>query len=93
MPTNVLAMLTRLRQIALHPGLVPPSYLEELRSSESAEEGAPERPVIVITPEMKIQLQAQLARFIEDSEECPICFSVPNDCRITACSHFFCVDW
>ena len=32
-PTNVLGMLTRLRQVALHTGLVPSNYLEELQNS------------------------------------------------------------
>ncbi|EAU91423.2 hypothetical protein CC1G_01912 [Coprinopsis cinerea okayama7 len=35
--SNVLSMLTRLRQIALHPGLVPGQYLEQLRAAEAAE--------------------------------------------------------
>ncbi|KAF8967874.1 SNF2 family N-terminal domain-containing protein [Flammula alnicola] len=34
--SNALSMLTRMRQIALHPGLVPAKYLEELRSVEKS---------------------------------------------------------
>ncbi|KAG2129835.1 SNF2 family N-terminal domain-containing protein [Suillus bovinus] len=87
--TNVLSMLTRLRQVALHPGLLPPNYLEQLRATEDDEETA--RVALPITQDQRRLLQSLLAKAIEDSEECPICFDVLNDPRITACSHYFCL--
>lgn len=85
-------MLTRMRQIALHPGLIPANYLGELRKA-GANEGNPGKPMD-ITPAEKLRLQALLAQAIEDSEECPICFAVlPNDARITSCAHMFCWVW
>lgn len=84
-------MLTRMRQIALHPGLVPANYLEELRAKE-ANEGTSTS--IVITPADRVKLQYILAQGIEDCEECPVCFGVlPNDARITSCAHMFCLPW
>ncbi|KAG2015673.1 DNA repair protein RAD5, variant 2 [Coprinopsis cinerea AmutBmut pab1-1] len=88
--SNVLSMLTRLRQIALHPGLVPGQYLEQLRAAEAAE-GMVSEPARAITPEEKLRLQNLLAQAIEDCEECPICFGVVEDGRITSCAHIFCV--
>ncbi|KAH7924627.1 hypothetical protein BV22DRAFT_1129678 [Leucogyrophana mollusca] len=87
--TNVLSMLTRLRQLALHPGLLPRNYLEQLRAVEESD-NAPHT-AIQITAKQKLELQSLLAQAIEDSEECPICFSVLTDPRITACSHPFCL--
>ncbi|KAI6032893.1 SNF2 family N-terminal domain-containing protein [Pisolithus orientalis] len=86
--SNVLSMLTRLRQIALHPGLIPVNYLEQLQATDEL----PTQPSVGhITPELKERLQAQLSKLIEDSEECPICFSVLTDPRITPCAHAFCL--
>ncbi|KDR75774.1 hypothetical protein GALMADRAFT_248461 [Galerina marginata CBS 339.88] len=87
--SNVLSMLTRLRQITLHPGLVPANYLETLRSADAGNEPSSK---ISITPEERIRLQELLAQAIEDSEECPICFgTLPNDARVTSCSHKYCL--
>lgn len=83
-------MLTRMRQLALHPGLVPPNYIEKLRHADQEEE---EVPAIQLRPEDKIRLQALLAQAIEDNEECPICFSILDQPRITSCSHVFCLPW
>lgn len=82
--SNVLSMLTRLRQIALHPGLIPVNYLEQLQVNE---ELSTQAPVAHIAPE---RLQDQLSKLIEDSEECPICFGILTDPRITPCAHAFC---
>lgn len=85
-------MLTRLRQVVLHPGLVPADYLEQLRRAyedDAASVGAPMK----ITPENKVRLQGLLAQAIEDSEECPICMSGLNEPRITACAHYYCLPW
>lgn len=86
-------MLTRLRQLALHPGLVPANYLEQLRASAESDDDAVQAPVIRLTPEDKIRLQGLLAQAIEDSEECPICFDILENPRITSCSHAFCLAW
>ncbi|KAJ7287410.1 SNF2 family N-terminal domain-containing protein [Mycena rebaudengoi] len=88
--SNVLSMLTRMRQLVLHTGLVPASYIEELRAGDGVdlEETAKS---MVVTPADKIRLQSKLAQAIEDCEECPICFSLFDDARITSCSHIFCL--
>ncbi|KAF9470596.1 hypothetical protein BDN70DRAFT_888939 [Pholiota conissans] len=88
--SNVLSMLTRMRQIALHPGLVPANYLQELRNAEANDNS--ETVAAAITPAEKLGLQLLLAQAIEECEECPICFGVlPNDARITSCAHMFCL--
>lgn len=81
-------MLTRMRQLALHPGLVPSNYLEQLKA---ADEHGDAKPIVHITPEDKVRLQALLSQIIEDCEECPICFSILSDPRITSCAHTFCL--
>ncbi|KAL1660706.1 SNF2 family N-terminal domain-containing protein [Schizophyllum commune] len=85
---SVLSMLTRMRQLALHPALIPPDYVEQLKAGQE-QNGA--IPVKVISAADKARLQAILARHIEDCEECPICFTIPNDPRITSCAHMFCL--
>jgi len=86
-------MLTRMRQIALHPGLVPANYLEELRRNIESVDASNDK-AMPITSEERLRLQALLAQAIEDCEECPICFGVlPNDARITSCAHMFCFPW
>lgn len=87
--THALSMLTRLRQLALHPGLVPADYLDQLRREDDENPTA----AIQITPEEKIRLQSVLAQAIEDNEECPICFGILDDPRITSCAHRFCLPW
>ncbi|KAL4074195.1 SNF2 family N-terminal domain-containing protein [Scleroderma citrinum] len=89
MASNMLSMLTRLRQIALHPDLIPSGYLEQLQVNEQL--GLQTRSAITITPELKERLQAQLAKSVEDNEECPICFGTLIDPRITSCAHGFCL--
>lgn len=84
-------MLTRLRQIVLHPGLIPANYLDQLKANDdisSARGGA-----VQITPELKAKLEGLLLQAIEDNEECPICFGVITDPRITSCAHAFCLAW
>ena len=84
-------MLTRLRQIALHPGLVPESFLTELRNGKT-NDGQASQPVVV-TPAERTRLQDVLAQAIEDSEECPICMDILNDPRISICGHMYCLAW
>ncbi|KZO90728.1 hypothetical protein CALVIDRAFT_568793 [Calocera viscosa TUFC12733] len=86
-PANVLSMLTRLRQLAIHPALVPPDYLESLRTAHTA---LKPRPARQLDPEEKDRLQTALARAVEDSEECPICYDDLKDPRILPCAHIFC---
>ncbi|KAI0276598.1 SNF2 family N-terminal domain-containing protein [Russula aff. rugulosa BPL654] len=85
--TNALSMLTRLRQLALHPGLIPSDYVEQLRLKD--EDHDDHR--IEVTPEEKEHLQSLLLQAIEDNEECPVCFGVLDDPRITPCSHRYCL--
>ncbi|KAJ6625516.1 SNF2 family N-terminal domain-containing protein [Mycena sp. CBHHK59/15] len=88
--SNVLSMLTRMRQLVLHTGLVPTSYIEELKSADATEDKADAKNVVV-TPAEKLRLQAKLAQAIEECEECPICFDTVSDPRITSCAHVFCL--
>ncbi|KAI0344734.1 hypothetical protein BDW22DRAFT_1354880 [Trametopsis cervina] len=90
--SNVLSMLTRLRQLALHPGLVPANYAEKLRTAmENEDAAAVDAPAMPLTPANKVRLQGLLLQAIEDNEECPICFDVFTDPRITSCSHCYCL--
>jgi SWI/SNF-related matrix-associated actin-dependent regulator of chromatin subfamily A3 len=87
-------MLTRLRQLALHPGLLPPNYVEKLKLAiESEEAAAVAAPSMALSAADKFRLQSLLAQAIEDNEECPICFEVLVDPRITSCSHCYCLAW
>ena len=61
-------MLTRLRQVALHTGLVPSNYLEELQNSITNDSLDKPGALIKINPKLKVKLQAILAQAIEDSE-------------------------
>ncbi|KAI9572249.1 SNF2 family N-terminal domain-containing protein [Boletus coccyginus] len=87
--TNVLSMLTRLRQIALHPGLIPVDYLDQLRANEDI--NSPHGSAVQITPELKAKLETLILQAMEDNEECPVCFNVMTDPRITSCAHVFCL--
>jgi SWI/SNF-related matrix-associated actin-dependent regulator of chromatin subfamily A3 len=84
-------MLTRLRQVALHPGLVPVSFLNNLRSLSFSEKSVSQS--IVCTPAERTRLQEVLAQAIEDSEECPICMDILNNPRISGCGHMYCLTW
>lgn len=87
-------MLTRMRQLALHPGLVPANYLERLRVSASDDHDEHSTQNIVpVSPEDRARLQGILSQFIEDCEECPICMGVLDNPRITPCAHPFCLAW
>lgn len=88
---NVLGMLTRMRQIVLHPGLIPRNYVETLREPDAAVEGEERVQQVVISAKEKARLQRHLAQAIEENEECPVCFEVLREPRITVCSHAFCL--
>lgn len=85
--SNALSMLTRLRQLALHPGLIPRDYADQLQRKEEDNNES----MMPLTPEEKSRMQRLLLQAIEDDEECPVCFDVLKDPRITACSHWFCL--
>ncbi|KAJ4477055.1 SNF2 family N-terminal domain-containing protein [Lentinula edodes] len=87
MQSNALSMLTRMRQLALHPALLPRDYLEQLKQIDVGKSNN-----IDLTPELEQRLQARLSQAIEECEECPICFSVPVEAeiKITSCAHVFC---
>ncbi|CAE6540591.1 unnamed protein product [Rhizoctonia solani] len=92
-PNLVLGLLTRMRQIALHPGLVPYDYLQQLQSGEKY--GGDNLPLprnALISPEEKARLQNILFRAEEDSEECAICFDNLKNPRILPDGHYFCYD-
>jgi SWI/SNF-related matrix-associated actin-dependent regulator of chromatin subfamily A3 len=82
-------MLTRLRQLALHPGLIPSDYVDQLAKDDQEDSDV----VIQLTAADRVHLQNILAQAIEDNEECPICFDTLDSPRITACSHRFCLAW
>ena len=85
-------MLTRLRQITLHPGLVPADYLDQLRAETGEMEGVAAPSAAHIGPGERLRLQNLLARAIEEMEECPICFEYFRDPRITTCAHIYCFE-
>jgi len=91
MPPNALSLLTRMRQLTLHPSLIPLNYLDELRSSLSNGSDSPSVP-IQVTPQDRIQLQHRLFQLTEDCEECPVCFDTLQNAVITPCVHAFCRD-
>ncbi|KAG8857347.1 hypothetical protein FRB96_005834 [Tulasnella sp. 330] len=77
MAANVLSMLTRLRQLVLHPSLVPTNYLEELRHANLGGGGGGEHiPTHNLSPEELLALKQQLFKAVQDAEECSICFDV-----------------
>ena len=82
-------MLTRLRQLVLHPGLIPSDYVDQLRQVDQGIDDSTKH----ITPEVKACLQNLLLQAIEDNEECPVCFDVLDYPRITTCNHRFCLAW
>ena len=84
-------MLTRLRQIVLHPGLIPANYLDQLQANENID--STHGSTVQITPELKAKLEALIQQAIEDNEECPVCFNVMTEPRITSCAHVFCLAW
>ncbi|KAJ7594405.1 SNF2 family N-terminal domain-containing protein [Mycena floridula] len=85
--SNVLSMLTRMRQLALHPALVPRSYLEDLRAGTEENN----QPSMIVTAADKIKLQDKLLLAVEECEECPVCFDILKEPRITGCAHIFCL--
>ncbi|CAE6481588.1 unnamed protein product [Rhizoctonia solani] len=92
-PNFVLSLLTRMRQIALHPGLVPYDYLQQLQSGERyGGDNLPLPQSTIVSPEEKARLQTVLFQAEEDSEECAICFDNLKNPRILPDGHYFCYD-
>ncbi|KDN42322.1 hypothetical protein RSAG8_06813, partial [Rhizoctonia solani AG-8 WAC10335] len=92
-PNVVLGLLTRMRQIALHPGLVPYDYLQQLQSGEKyGGDNLPLPQSTIVSPEEKARLQNILFHAEEDSEECAICFDNLKNPRILPDGHYFCYD-
>ncbi|KAG8762795.1 hypothetical protein FRC11_007751 [Ceratobasidium sp. 423] len=78
-PNAVLGLLTRMRQIALHPGLVPYDYLQQLQSGEQY--GGNDLPLpqsVNISPQEKARLQNILFHAEEDSEETSVTTVSPD---------------
>ena len=68
--------------------------MEKLKLAiESEDAAAVAAPAMALTAADKVRLQSLLAQAIEDNEECPICFGVLEDPRITSCSHCYCLAW
>lgn len=63
------ALMVEYRQIALHPGLVPADYLEQLKANQAAAEQRYADLVGGVGPEEKARLQNILFRAEEDNEE------------------------
>lgn len=64
---NVLSLLTRMRQLALHSDLVPTGYLDDLRTQS----GGGTEPLAAVTVELMAKLQLALKTAVDDLEECP----------------------
>ncbi|KAJ7217931.1 SNF2 family N-terminal domain-containing protein [Mycena pura] len=88
--SKILSLLTRMRQLVLHTGLVPASYAEELRM-DVGDDSKAHAQTTVVTPDDKLRLQVKLRQAIEECEECPVCLSLLVDPRITSCAHIFCL--
>ncbi|CAK9786233.1 unnamed protein product [Cutaneotrichosporon oleaginosum] len=88
---NVLAMLTRMRQLCLSADLVPQSFLDDIRHPHVSS-NTPAVTVSKMTPEQREMLIQKLKQVIADQEECSVCFDVLSDPRITDCGHPFCFE-
>ncbi|KAL7421932.1 hypothetical protein Q5752_003704 [Cryptotrichosporon argae] len=86
---SVLAILTRMRQMCLALDLVPQSFLDEMNGAPAAGHNAVA--AVSLSQEEQDALVAKLRQVIADSEECPVCFDVLDDPRITDCGHAFCL--
>ena len=61
-------MLTRLRQIVLHPKLIPANYVQELEKAVQEDKELKTGALVRVSPELKMKLQLKLAQFIEDCQ-------------------------
>ena len=75
-------MLTRLRQIVLHPKLIPANYVQELENAVQEDRENPPGQLIRVSPEMKMKLQLRLAELIEDAQ-----VRTKNSERVTHVKH------
>jgi SWI/SNF-related matrix-associated actin-dependent regulator of chromatin subfamily A3 len=53
-------------------------------------EGSPPREEL--DPALVRMIQARLAKAVEDSEECSICFDLLRNPRILPCQHYYCLE-
>lgn len=81
-----------MRQLTLHPSLIPRNYVDELRSSHFNDNQVSTSTPISLTSQERMKLQHKLFQFTEDCEECPVCFDTLRDAIITPCAHAFCRD-
>lgn len=63
-------MLTRLRQIVLHPKLIPSNYIKELENAVQEDKQNKPGQLIRVSPELKVKLQLKLAQLTEDCQVC-----------------------
>ncbi|KAM0793313.1 hypothetical protein ACM66B_000771 [Microbotryomycetes sp. NB124-2] len=90
---NFFACLLRLRQLCLHPDLVPMSIIEALEKTSEAQAPGQAGAQMDNVDETRMQtLQKTLRQLIDDLEECSICLDVMQNSRILPCSHAFCRD-
>ncbi|KAH6672708.1 SNF2 family domain-containing protein [Plectosphaerella plurivora] len=80
---NVLERLLRLRQICNHWTLCRQRVDDLLQSLDGQD-------VVLLNDENKAILQEALKLFIENQEECPVCFDPLDKPVITHCKHVFC---
>ncbi|KAF8756387.1 HIRAN protein [Rhizoctonia solani] len=91
-PNVVLSLLTRMRQIALHPGLVPSDYLQQLQSGEKYGGNDPQR---ITSSVLKKKLDSKIfcsgpRRIVK--KFCAICFDNLKNPRILPDGHYFCYE-
>lgn len=70
-------MMTRLRQLCDHPGLIPDNFMDTLGGG-------------IVNPEDIERLVEVLRVAVDEREECVICFDTFTYPVITRCAHYFC---
>ncbi|KAH8918379.1 hypothetical protein BT69DRAFT_1247622 [Atractiella rhizophila] len=92
--TSVLTFLLRLRQIACDPVLCPQSFIEDVRQNRiglnARGVGGEEGVMVNLDPDKIKELQAVLERFVEDQDECAVCYDSCTNPVITPCKQVYC---
>lgn len=88
-------------QLACHPDLCPPTFIEEVRASRAAADeaaaaaaaGIPAPANDQVGPAMSMEERKALQRTLLEikDEDCPICFGTPEEPIITPCAHAYCL--